>query len=1102
MGYFAYYPVSLLKIGLVKEREFTMRFLDIFVERFGVLQDSNLSDLSRGMTVVYGSNGSGKTTMVNFLQGMLFGYTTDHQAFQAGDQHFGGSVSVESKGRSYRIARERKHGITTDLSSVDLSTGVPVTFTGVGLPVWVNESVYREVFSVGDQEAARFDLLSRLCFDGENRSSSADEIRRTEMAIEQSVVEREGNGLEGGLRQKMTSLQRRREELERQLIEMRRTSPEIPPRITELRRLESSLAAVEQQIREAEGRILKLEEMLIEIRRQNIVSIERSEIEAEISQLQDRQRRWQNIRDAISCELKALNVNESALTSRSSMKSIRGLVTRLEERMDTNRFGYQNNDLVNSGRSVFGDHLRSEVFSLCEYVGQHESAIESHEACLESMFGKRSLQETESVDALLQSQIQALRSELSRSGDLIKACDGTSHHCLSPAHEVHRRSTSVRTVSGSIEEYETELVRLRSQHNELRSERSRIDELIHKLQSEMNALRSQLKVSAGLDDIDRVKTEIAEIDAKLALLRERWSVMEQTERSLHEVIQRLNLQKTPAVLSMASKYITRLTDGDCFALECDRSGTQILARTRQSADAQTLKQLSRGTRDQVALSLRLALIQSRTEQERCPLILDDVFVSADDERAAAVTDLLMEVAADGQQIIFFTCQNDVRELFTRRNASILHLEERPVVAVAPIPAVAALPIALVNVPTPVPAPIKPVITKKTNWLFYLEVDNSIEDLSGLTVAEIEAFRATDMETIDDLLTISVEDLESLFLKSGYSISSDRIRAWRGQAELATKIPMLRRSDAELLYESGIQTTVELSRMRPETVFDVVMTFQNSQSGSRYRRSGRSIDRQQAINWSRWSQHSRSLTEARQARSRFFVRTSDSTNSPHSAPRSMDDRSSVLRQRRATISRGVPTTRRQRRPQLSSDASRQRDARLFNRRQRLAQHSSSYRTATSDASKADSPAELRFYLSRSSDVEAAPSIGEKTAQRLGQIGIYTVDDLLNANSSSVADRLNNRRITPETIEQWQAQARLVCQVPELCGHDAQILVACGVTEPEQLSHKRPVDLFSIVGPFADTTEGERIVRGGTKPDLEEVTDWIRLAQQARSLRSAA
>ncbi|MCA9049415.1 MAG: DUF4332 domain-containing protein, partial [Planctomycetaceae bacterium] len=125
----------------------------------------------------------------------------------------------------------------------------------------------------------------------------------------------------------------------------------------------------------------------------------------------------------------------------------------------------------------------------------------------------------------------------------------------------------------------------------------------------------------------------------------------------------------------------------------------------------------------------------------------------------------------------------------------------------------------------------------------------------------------------------------------------------------------------------------------------------------------------------------------------------------------------------------------------------------------------------------------------------------TAQRLGKVGIYTVDDLLSANAAETAAQLKNRRISAETILQWQDQARLICQIPELRGHDAQILVACGITDAEQLSHKRPADLFTIVGPFADTSEGERIIRGGRKPDLEEVTDWVRLAQQARPLKAA-
>ncbi len=147
-------------------------------------------------------------------------------------------------------------------------------------------------------------------------------------------------------------------------------------------------------------------------------------------------------------------------------------------------------------------------------------------------------------------------------------------------------------------------------------------------------------------------------------------------------------------------------------------------------------------------------------------------------------------------------------------------------------------------------------------------------------------------------------------------------------------------------------------------------------------------------------------------------------------------------------------------------------------------------------------ELKFHLNRSADVDAAPSIGPKTAQRLATVGVYTVDDLLTATADSVAERLANRRVSGDTIMQWQSQARVVCLVPGLRDIDSQILVACGISEVEQLAQKRPVDLFALVGPFSETSEGERIIRGGKRPSLEEVTDWISWAQQSRTLKSAA
>ena len=69
------------------------------------------------------------------------------------------------------------------------------------------------------------------------------------------------------------------------------------------------------------------------------------------------------------------------------------------------------------------------------------------------------------------------------------------------------------------------------------------------------------------------------------------------------------------------------------------------------------------------------------------------------------------------------------------------------------------------------------------------------------------------------------------------------------------------------------------------------------------------------------------------------------------------------------------------------------------------------------------------------------------------------------------------------------------------HDAQILVACGITTPEELAATPADSLWEKVGPFAESVEGKRIVRGNNPPDLEEVCDWVRGAKQARALHAA-
>lgn len=152
-------------------------------------------------------------------------------------------------------------------------------------------------------------------------------------------------------------------------------------------------------------------------------------------------------------------------------------------------------------------------------------------------------------------------------------------------------------------------------------------------------------------------------------------------------------------------------------------------------------------------------------------------------------------------------------------------------------------------------------------------------------------------------------------------------------------------------------------------------------------------------------------------------------------------------------------------------------------------------------KTGSPKTPAFYLNRTMPVEEAPSIGSKTARRLEKIGIFTISDFLECNPETVSRELKVRHIKPQTIRQWKAQTQLVCCIPGLRGHDAQILVACGFLKPEIIASTSAQELFKKVKAFVKTNEGRRIVRNGKKPDFKEVSNWISWSQNARTLRAA-
>lgn len=1109
-----------------------MQLTDVRIDRFGSLSNVSVEKLSHRVTVFWGPNGAGKSTFVRFLRGLLFGYRRNTPWTQTDLHSESGHARMQTVSGPRTVRRAWSGNAGEQFSMTNEYDGLSVPDQGNLLPVWVTEDVFREVFTVGYEEAERFELLTQLCMEsGMGLRDMTPELRQAEAALIQTIRDRDGNGIQGGVVHRATELRRRQAELQSEIATLRRPAADLPLRIEHLiREIDAATSSIENndaRSHEINAEIQRLEPLIVELRRRNVLPLNRQTLEAEIRTVTARLERWREIRGLISREshgeLRAATA-DSALRPGESGITIRALVSRLEERTQSltdHLRGTVHSESARIGEADVIRQLRGEVAALCSYFSLHEEATVRHLASLQATLAERGHSNAVEMERLLVARLATLRSELARSENVLAegaipetdvACRFTGHQELS--------GPEMQVVSGyrTVAEVETQLARLRAERGRLVAERCGTEDLRNSKRMLLERLRQELTGAATLEQLDALRSHIAQLESEIVLLEDHRRQLDRTELSLKDVIERLKGRSQSKILELASQYVQRLTDGECRSVSAvlpDR----ILVQTAHTGEDLTLQQLSRGTRDQVGLALRLALIQVRSEfHGHVPLILDDVFVTSDDARANAAVKLLTEIGQQGNQIVFFTCQKDVRDLFARFNADVRSFDyraEQPKSAPAALPPVLPPPTLhayvepvvdpgpIVIPPTLLP-PVEPAIHPTgTNWLFYLEVDHGVEDLAGITLGELEALRTSGILIIDDLLNRTVPQIQEMTRLKGFQLSVDRLHSLRGQAELTTRVPMLRRSDAALLYAAGIRSVEELSRLRPETVFDRVSEFQRSEAGSRYRRGGRLIDRQQAINWARFGQFTRTLDEARNNRSRFSVRSVPRTTTAASHSSLVGATAAMSREEHGPRDPGTQRVSRRRRL-ISGDADvEERRARRLARRRR---QTSRLRTDTivaegEGAEVAERSGGLRFFLNRTSNIDKAPSIGPRTAQMLEAIGIRTVEDLMNMTPERISEKLSHRRMTPQVIQQWQHQARLVCQIPELRGHDAQILVACGITTPEELSRQNPATLLAVVEPFSNTKEGERIIRSGRKPDLAEVTEWVQWAANARAFKAA-
>jgi uncharacterized protein YhaN len=248
--------------------------------------------------------------------------------------------------------------------------------------------------------------------------------------------------------------------------------------------------------------------------------------------------------------------------------------------------------------------------------------------------------ETSHQKRQIQKDLDRIKQELNRNGD------GLSIEEL----EKEAAESDIDSIEGELENISRELKELQEQRDRLRDDRQ-------KLQSEIHAKDGGAAAANAAQEAEEHFTTMVSSAEQYLRLQIAALVLEQR-------IEDYRKKNQAPVLARAGELFSKLTLGSYANLrdELDESGKPILLGVRPNDEEVPVEGMSDGSRDQLYLALRLATLEQHLSKgEPIPFIVDDILIGFDDERTRVCLEVLSELAAH-TQVLLFTHHRRVLEL--------------------------------------------------------------------------------------------------------------------------------------------------------------------------------------------------------------------------------------------------------------------------------------------------------------------------------------------------------------------------------------------------------------------------------------------------------
>jgi uncharacterized protein YhaN len=179
------------------------------------------------------------------------------------------------------------------------------------------------------------------------------------------------------------------------------------------------------------------------------------------------------------------------------------------------------------------------------------------------------------------------------------------------------------------------------------------------------AARAACEALEHADEVPTLELEWAALTAELEEAVRDWRVLVAAAGLIEEAEQEFERTRQPAVLREASRAFATVTNERYERVAQDEHAAALVVVERGGLVKQAGGDLSRGTAEALYLAVRLGLADELARRGTAlPLVMDDVLVNLDPDRAAAMARVLGDVA-QRHQVLFFTCHPSTRDLLVR-----------------------------------------------------------------------------------------------------------------------------------------------------------------------------------------------------------------------------------------------------------------------------------------------------------------------------------------------------------------------------------------------------------------------------------------------------